>query len=229
MRCEALSNFKPKSSFPPPPPPPPMVPPPPCQNNIGPPPPPPCGPLPLVSKIELPKKNIPQSSNPLKSFNWSKLPDSKLAGTIWTELDDTKLYNFLGLENIDKIFCAYQKNGVPNEGSVEDLRNVNTSKNRSKILSVIDGRRAQNCTILLSKLKMTDVGICNMIMSMDSNDELPLDMVEQLLKFTPSSEEVALLEEHSDEIDSLARADRFLYEIAKFVISHIYIRICIIV
>ncbi|EEB13246.1 Disheveled-associated activator of morphogenesis, putative [Pediculus humanus corporis] len=215
LRCEALSNFKPKSSFPPPPPPPPMVPPPPCQNNIGPPPPPPCGPLPLVSKIELPKKNIPQSSNPLKSFNWSKLPDSKLAGTIWTELDDTKLYNFLGLENIDKIFCAYQKNGVPNEGSVEDLRNVNTSKNRSKILSVIDGRRAQNCTILLSKLKMTDVGICNMIMSMDSNDELPLDMVEQLLKFTPSSEEVALLEEHSDEIDSLARADRFLYEIAK--------------
>lgn len=52
---------------------------------------------------------------------------------------------------------------------------------------------------------------------MDSHDELPPDMVEQLLKFTPSSEEAALLEEHSDEIDSLARADRFLYEISKLV------------
>lgn len=50
---------------------------------------------------------------------------------------------------------------------------------------------------------------------MDSRDELPLDMVEQLLKFTPSAEEAALLEEHAEEIDNLARADRFLYEISK--------------
>lgn len=53
------------------------------------------------------------------------------------------------------------------------------------------------------------------ILSMDSKDQLPIDMVEQLLKFTPSAEEAALLEEHSEEIDSLARADRFLYEISK--------------
>ena len=52
---------------------------------------------------------------------------------------------------------------------------------------------------------------------MDCKDQLPLDMVEQLLKFTPSAEEAALLEEHSEEIDSLARADRFLYEISKWV------------
>jgi len=56
---------------------------------------------------------------------------------------------------------------------------------------------------------------CRAILSMDSKDQLPIDMVEQLLKFTPSAEEAALLEEHSEEIDSLARADRFLYEISK--------------
>lgn len=97
-----------------PPPPPPLAPPPP-PGPPGPPP-PPCAPVappaePLM-KTEVIKKNIPQPSNPLKSFNWSKLPETKLNGTIWNELDDTKLYNTMELDNIDKLFSAYQKNGV---------------------------------------------------------------------------------------------------------------------
>lgn len=94
-----------------PPPPPLAPPPPPCPA----PPPPLCAPMaPPVEplKTEITRKNVPQPSNPLKSFNWSKLPDAKLNGTIWNELDDTKLYNAMELEYIDKLFCAYQKNGV---------------------------------------------------------------------------------------------------------------------
>jgi len=37
---------------------------------------------------------------------------SQVTGTIWSELDDTKLYTAMEPENIDKLFCAYQKNGV---------------------------------------------------------------------------------------------------------------------
>ena len=53
------------------------------------------------------------------------------------------------------------------------------------------------------------------IMTMDARDQFPVDMVEQMLKFTPSPEERALLDEHADEIDHLARADRFLFELSK--------------
>lgn len=67
---------------------------------------------PAPPKVELPKKNVPQPANPLKSFNWSKLPDAKLQGTVWSELDESKLYNNMELESIDKLFSAYQKNGV---------------------------------------------------------------------------------------------------------------------
>ena len=56
---------------------------------------------------------------------------------------------------------------------------------------------------------------CRAILTMDARDQFPVDMVEQMLKFTPSPEERALLDEHADEIDHLARADRFLFELSK--------------
>ena len=95
--------------------------PPPIPKTAPPPPPPapgppapPCAPLPPPSlpstRAEI--KNIPKPSNPLKSFNWSKLPEAKVNGTVWTELDDMKLYSALELENVDKLFCAYQKAGM---------------------------------------------------------------------------------------------------------------------
>lgn len=190
---------------PPPPPPPPLAPPPPPLMM-------PAAPPPM--KVEI-IKNVPQPSNPLKSFNWSKIPEQKLQGTIWSELDDSKLYNVMDLESIDKIFCAYQKNGVSTEGSIEDLRNLGNKNKRS--MSVIDSRRAQNCTILLSKLKMSDNEITRTILSMDQQNILHIDMVEQLLKYIPSSEEAALLDMNGKELQS--RADCFLHQISKWAFS----------
>lgn len=83
-----------------------VCPPPPPISKLGVPGPPP------PPKLDGPKKNIPQSAQPLKSFNWSKLPDMKVQGTVWSELDETKWYNSMDLESIDKLFSAYQKNGA---------------------------------------------------------------------------------------------------------------------
>lgn len=37
----------------------------------------------------------------------------------------------------------------------------------------------------------------------------------QLLKFVPEKSDIDLLEEHKHEIDRMARADRFLYEMSR--------------
>merc|ERR1719242_1914026 len=116
-----------------PPPPPPAAPPPPMPP--GPPPPPKlAGPPSLVQTEQLRqviKKCVPQPSNPLKSFNWSKLPECKVDGTIWTDMDDSKVYRALDLVEVDKLFSAYQKNGsLSIEGSIEDLRNMGTMGRR---------------------------------------------------------------------------------------------------
>uniref|UniRef100_A0A673I0Q1 Disheveled-associated activator of morphogenesis 1-like n=1 Tax=Sinocyclocheilus rhinocerous TaxID=307959 RepID=A0A673I0Q1_9TELE len=196
----------------PPPPPPGGAPPPPPPPPGGPPPPPGlpgfgAPPLPggLLGSM-LKKKNIPQPSNPLKSFNWTKLSEVR---TVWLDLDDIRVFKQLDLEDIEKTFSAYQR-----QQQKESEDDTVTSK-KVKELSVIDGRRAQNCNILLSKLKLSNEEIKRAILTMDEQEDLPKDMLEQLLKFVPEKSDVDLLEEHRHELERMAKADRFLYEMSR--------------
>ncbi|EPY76616.1 dishevelled associated activator of morphogenesis 2 [Camelus ferus] len=97
-------------------------------------------------------------------------------------------------------------------GSTEDIY---LASRKVKELSVIDGRRAQNCIILLSKLKLSNEEIRQAILKMDEQEDLAKDMLEQLLKFIPEKSDIDLLEEHKHEIERMARADRFLYEMSR--------------
>ncbi|CAH2256218.1 disheveled-associated activator of morphogenesis 2 isoform X1 [Pelobates cultripes] len=215
---------QPFSCFPPPPPPPPPP--------GGPPPPP--GAPPFISMgiqapplnsfnggINLRKKSIPQPSNPLKSFNWSKLNEDKINGTIWNEIDDIRAFKALDLEEFEKMFSAYQRhqdlltNTALKQKDMDSMEDLYLCTRKVKELSVIDGRRAQNCVILLSKLKLSNEEIKKAIMEMDEQEDLPKDMLEQLLKFVPEKSDMDLLEEHKHEIDRMARADRFLYEMSR--------------
>ncbi|XP_053315011.1 disheveled-associated activator of morphogenesis 2 isoform X2 [Spea bombifrons] len=205
---------QPFSTFPPPPPPPPPPP-------GGPPPPPgappflgmgmPPPPLSSFNSANLRKKSVPQPSHPLKSFNWSKLNEDKIHGTIWNEIDDIRAFKALDLEEFERMFSAYQRH----QKDMDSMEDLYLSTRKVKELSVIDGRRAQNCIILLSKLKLSNEEIRKAIMEMDEQEDLPKDMLEQLLKFVPEKSDIDLLEEHKHEIDRMARADRFLYEMSR--------------
>ncbi|XP_066532125.1 disheveled-associated activator of morphogenesis 1b isoform X1 [Hoplias malabaricus] len=201
--------------MPPPPPPPPGGPPPlPGRPLLGGPPPPPGAPIGPALK----KKNIPQPSNPLKSFNWSKLSENKLEGTVWAEVDDSKVFKILDLSDIEKTFSAYQRQQdffMVNNSKQKEAEDDTLSSKKVKELSVIDGRRAQNCNILLSRLKLSNEEMKRAILTMDEQEDLPKDMLEQMLKFVPEKSDVDLLEEHKHELDRMAKADRFLYEMSR--------------
>ncbi|NWY71142.1 DAAM2 protein, partial [Erithacus rubecula] len=157
-----------------------------------------------------PTPGIPQPTNALKSFNWSKLPENKLSGTVWTNIDDTKVFKILDLDDLERTFSAYQRQ--QKEDAIDDTL---SSRHKVKELSVIDGRRAQNCNILLSRLKLSNEEIKRAILTMDEQEDLPKDMLEQLLKFVPEKGDIDLLEEHKHELDRMAKADRFLFEMSR--------------
>ncbi|KAM9234485.1 disheveled-associated activator of morphogenesis 2 [Dugong dugon] len=222
----ALSSLMTTNDLPPPPPPLPFAccppPPPPPLLPGGPPTPPgapPCFSMGLPhppdpfpsSDAPLRKKHVPQPSHPLKSFNWVKLNEERVPGTVWNEIDDMQVFRILDLEDFEKMFSAYQRH-QKELGSTEDIY---LASRKVKELSVIDGRRAQNCIILLSKLKLSNEEIRQAILKMDEQEDLAKDMLEQLLKFIPEKSDIDLLEEHKHEIERMARADRFLYEMSR--------------
>ena len=54
------------------------------------------------------------------------------------------------------------------------------------------------------------------VMSMDKEDQLEKDMVEQLLKYVPTIAERDLLSSHAHEMESFARPDHFLLEMSRY-------------
>ncbi|XP_063563652.1 disheveled-associated activator of morphogenesis 2 isoform X1 [Gorilla gorilla gorilla] len=230
-----LSSSMTTNDLPPPPPPLPFAccppPPPPPLPPGGPPTPPGAPPclgmgLPLPqdpypsSDVPLRKKRVPQPSHPLKSFNWVKLNEERVPGTVWNEIDDMQVFRILDLEDFEKMFSAYQRHQelITNPSQQKELgstEDIYLASRKVKELSVIDGRRAQNCIILLSKLKLSNEEIRQAILKMDEQEDLAKDMLEQLLKFVPEKSDIDLLEEHKHEIERMARADRFLYEMSR--------------
>ncbi|XDV42925.1 hypothetical protein PO909_011502 [Leuciscus waleckii] len=137
-----------------------------------------------------------------------EMSNNKLEGTLWLELDEIRVYKQLDLVDIEKTFSAYQRQQKETEDDTVTSKKV-------RELSVIDGRRAQNCNILLTKLKLSNEEIKRAILTMDEQEDLPKDMLEQLLKFVPEKSDVDLLEEHKHELERMAKADRFLYEMSR--------------
>lgn len=88
-----------------------------------------------------------------------------------------QLYSALDLEEFQKIFSAYQKPVL--EENEDDHKN--SSKAKTQVLTVVDGRRSQNCYILLSKLKLTNAEIAKAVLNVDEGEDLPKDMVEQVI------------------------------------------------
>lgn len=173
----------------------------------------------------------------MKFLNWSKISNESYKEALWSKFDEERLYKILDLEEFESTFSAYQnfnKNPVSsdNENSFS-LTNNNNGKESSdssddqlekptikpkKEFSVIDNRRATNLEILLAKFRkhnLTNNKLQNIILNMDTKDELPNHMIEQLLKFVPTPEEETLLNENSSESMNMAGPDRFLYAMSR--------------
>ena len=71
-------------------------------------------------------------------------------------MDDSSVHRVLDLKQFEETFSAYQRKDESDARSLMGTLRRRTLLDRPKELSVIEGKRAQNCSIVLSTLKMTN-------------------------------------------------------------------------
>uniref|UniRef100_A0A452XW55 Formin-like protein n=1 Tax=Aegilops tauschii subsp. strangulata TaxID=200361 RepID=A0A452XW55_AEGTS len=78
----------------------------------------------------------------------------------------------------------------------------------------IDLRRANNCGIMLTKVKMPLPDLMSAILALDDT-VLDADQVENLIKFTPTKEEIELLKGYKGDKQDLGECEQFFMELMK--------------
>ncbi|KAJ0248169.1 Formin-like protein 18 [Hirschfeldia incana] len=224
------------SNAPPPPPPPlrsnplsgkaPPVPPPPapstlsrsqnggCNGNVPPVPGPPLG-LNGRGMLQTSLKGQGQTRKAnLKPYHWLKLTRA-LQGSLWAEAqqtpDEAATAPEFDISELEKLFSA----AIPSSDN-ENKSGKSGRRGRPKVQKVqlIELRRAYNCEIMLSKVKIPLPDLMSSVLALDES-VIDVDQVDNLIKFCPTKEEAELLKGYTGDKENLGRCEQFFLELLK--------------
>ncbi|XAR70734.1 hypothetical protein NMG60_11027706 [Bertholletia excelsa] len=86
--------------------------------------------------------------------------------------------------------------------------------NKPDKVQLVDLRRAYNCEIMLTKIKIPLSDMMNAVLALDST-VLDIDQVENLIKFCPTKEEMETLKNYTGSKDMLGKCEQFFLELMK--------------
>ncbi|KAL6279343.1 hypothetical protein ACE6H2_016224 [Prunus campanulata] len=221
---------------PPPPPPapmPPTAPPPPSSRGATPPPPPPGAkgsnapppPPPAIGRgrassglTSLGKgrgtgaTNAPKK-NSLKPLHWVKVTRA-MQGSLWADSQQQENLSRapeIDITELESLFSA--ASASDGNGSKGGGRRGSTITKPEKV-QLVDLRRAYNCEIMLSNVKIPLPDMINAVLALDSS-VLDIDQVENLIKFCPSKEEMETLKNYTGDKEMLGKCEQFFVELMK--------------
>lgn len=198
---------------PPPPPPPGMGGGPPRPPGMGPPPPPPPGgfvPLapaqPVLPSWLKPKKKW-EVEGPMKRVNWNTINAQKLSEkSIWGKVQEDKIANKDILTGLAVNFSSKPVKKSENENKEKPP----SSKKNIVDLKVLDGKAAQNLSILLGgsfkHLSYDQIKIC--LLRCDTSI-ISTNFLAQLIQYLPPPDQLKKLQEYKNKGEELSNAERF--------------------
>ncbi|KAK4846312.1 hypothetical protein QYF36_015698 [Acer negundo] len=215
----SLVKPPPRKSAPPPPPPPPPGPstPPPKPSSCPPPAPPlkPTSPVPKPPPLLMPNRRRHSSSREgieidgdpgntkakLKPFFWDKVSANPDHTMVWHGINDGSFQ--FNEQMMESLF------GYPpvNKNKKERSKEASAIDTSSQYVHIIDNKKAQNISIVLRALNLTQEDIID---ALQEGNELPPELLQTLMKMAPTADEELRLRLYTGEVSQLGPAERFL-------------------
>lgn len=147
----------------------------------------------------------------LKPLHWLKLTRA-VQGSLWAETQrsgDAIKGPDIDISELESLFSA----AVPTSGKGGPGGNQRSPVvNKPEKVQLVDHRRAYNCEIMLSKVKIPLNELMNSVLALEDS-ALDADQVDNLIKFCPTKEEMELLKNYKGEKDKLGKCEQFFFEL----------------
>ncbi|CAL9112185.1 unnamed protein product [Musa textilis] len=149
----------------------------------------------------------------LKPLHWIKVTRA-VQGSLWAEsqnCDECLKAPEFDMSELESLFSA----AVPNS----ELRRSGSKSSgsmgpKSDKVHLIDLRRANNCEIMLTKVKMPLNDLMSSVLTLDDSI-LDIDQVDNLIKFCPTKEEMELLKGYNGDKENLGKCEQYFLELMK--------------
>ncbi|KAJ8568156.1 hypothetical protein K7X08_020878 [Anisodus acutangulus] len=156
--------------------------------------------------------SIPPKKASLKPLHWSKVTRA-MQGSLWADTqnkeNDSRApeIDITELENLFSVASA-------TDGTSKGGGRRGSKINKPEKVQLINLRRAYNCEIMLTKIKIPLPDMLNAILALDSS-ALDIDQVENLIKFCPTKEEMETLRNYNGDKSMLGKCEQFFLELMK--------------
>ncbi|KAH6757562.1 hypothetical protein C2S51_038710 [Perilla frutescens var. frutescens] len=147
----------------------------------------------------------------LKPYHWLKLTRA-MQGSLWAEAqkpEEALKAPELDISELESLFSATVPN--PDGGPGRKLSRRGSTVKSDKV-HLIELRRAYNCEIMLTKVKIPVSDLMNSVLALDDSS-LDADQVENLIKFCPTKEEIELLKNYKGDKENLGKCEQFFMEL----------------
>ncbi|XP_019170578.1 PREDICTED: formin-like protein 18 [Ipomoea nil] len=174
-------------------------------------PPPPSIPPPGMKGIQLFSRaisSINSQTKKLKPLHWLKISRA-VQGSLWAETQKSESAKApeIDISELESLFS------VPNSDKAKRKGNSKTSLGaKPDKVQLIDHRRAYNCEIMLTKVKVPLRDLLSSVLALEDS-AIDADQVESMIKFCPTKEEMEMLKGYKGPKDNLGRCEQFFLEL----------------
>ncbi|KAI9125820.1 hypothetical protein K1719_003238 [Acacia pycnantha] len=148
----------------------------------------------------------------LKPLHWLKISRA-VQGSLWHEAaksGEASKAPEIDMSELENLFSA----AVPSSGAAKKVGVKSSAGPKSDKVQLVEHRRAYNCEIMLSKVKVPLHDLMSSVLALEDS-ALDADQVENLVKFCPTKEEMELLKGYTGEKEKLGRCEQFFLELMK--------------